>query len=128
MSFDDRNSSLDASNGPPITEIVDVGFDVRLLGSIVAESEEIHTDDSELLTRLESADTVASGVEARLDEILGTLDDLLIRLEPKDDELHQVGIQRSESQPDHPPLSNHEVRRSLLFDRAETDRSTLKAF
>ncbi|KAF8131613.1 hypothetical protein EV363DRAFT_1583866 [Boletus edulis] len=101
MSFDDLHSNLGASNGQVATEIVNVELDVKLLSSFVEESEEIHADDSELLTRLESADTMASGVEARLDEILDTLDDLLSRLEAKDgnsDTPQQVTIPRSESQ------------------------------
>lgn len=82
-------------------------LDVRLLGSLVAESEEIPADDSELselLARLDNADTMAGGVEARLDGILGTLDDLLTSLEPKDsDKPQEVTIPRSESQSERPP-------------------------
>jgi len=61
-------------------------------------------DDSELLARLDCAVTMASGVEARLDGILGELDDLLTSLEPKDnDKPQQVTIPPSESQPERPP-------------------------
>ena len=98
MSFDD----LRASNGRP--EIVDLELDVRLPGSLVEESEVIPADDSELLARLDSAVTMASGVEARLDGILGELDDLLTSLEPKDsDKPEQVTIPHSESQSERPP-------------------------
>lgn len=86
MSFDDLHNTP-ASNGRPPTEAVDIELDVSLSSSLVEESEEIPADDSEsleLLARLDSANTVASGVEARLDEILGTLDDLLANLELKD--------------------------------------------
>jgi len=38
-------------------------------------------DLMEILARLESADGMARGVEGKLDEILGTLDNLLISLE-----------------------------------------------
>lgn len=91
-------------------EAVDIELDVRLLGSLVAESEENFADNSELpelLARLDSADAVASGVEARLDEILGTLDDLLTSLELKDsDKPQEVAIPRSESQSERPPQSD----------------------
>lgn len=98
MSSDDLHSS----NGRP--EIVDIELDVRLLGSLVEESEDIPADDSELLARLDTAVTMAGGVEARLDEILGQLDDLLTSLEIKDsDEPQQVTIPRSESQSERPP-------------------------
>ncbi|KAH0837896.1 hypothetical protein J3R83DRAFT_6126 [Lanmaoa asiatica] len=105
MSFDDLHNTL-SSNDASTTEVVDIELDVRLLGSLVAESEEIPADDSELselLARLDSADTVASGVEARLDGILGTLDDLLTSLEPKDsDKSQEATIPRSEPQSKHP--------------------------
>jgi hypothetical protein len=39
----------------------------------------------EALARLESADGIARGVEGRLDELLGTLDDLLTSLEACDE-------------------------------------------
>ena len=103
MSFDDLHSSL-SSKGRPTTEATDIELDVRLLRSLVEESEGVPADDSELLARLNSADTVASGVEARLDEILGTLDDLLASLESKDsDKPQEVAIPRSEPQSRHPP-------------------------
>jgi hypothetical protein len=45
------------------------------------------TDDIvEILARLESADGVARDVEGRLDELLGTLDNLLTSLETRDEE------------------------------------------
>jgi hypothetical protein len=88
MSFDDLHSNLSgsaSSSGQLAAEaLVDVELDVRMLASLVPESEEIITDDTELLARLDSAHTVAGGVEARLDDILSTLDDLLTSLEPKD--------------------------------------------
>jgi predicted nucleotidyltransferase len=97
MSFDDLHSS----NGR--REIVDIELDVRLLGSL-AESEDTPADDSELLARLDTAVTMAGGVEAKLDEILGQLDDLITSLEPKDiDEPQQVTIPRSEPQSERPP-------------------------
>jgi len=103
MSVDDLHSSR-SSNNRPATEIVDIELDVGLSSSIVEGREEIPADDSELLARLDSAVAVAGGVEARLDEILGTLDDLLTSLEPKcSDKPQEVTIPRSESQPDRPP-------------------------
>lgn len=104
MSFDDLHSSLSASNGQSTTVITDIELDAKFLNSLVGESEETHADDSELLTRLEGADTMAGGVEARLDEILGTLDDLLASLETNDTSKPQPGaIPPSESQPERPP-------------------------
>lgn len=98
MSSDDLHSS----NGRP--EIVDIELDVRLLGSLVEESEDIPADDSELLARLDAAVTMAGGVEAGLDEILGQLDDLLTSLELKDnDESQQVTTPRLESRSERPP-------------------------
>lgn len=45
------------------------------------------TDDiAEILAHLESADGVARGIEGRLDELLGTLDNLLTSLEKRDEE------------------------------------------
>ncbi|KIL00785.1 hypothetical protein PAXRUDRAFT_123899, partial [Paxillus rubicundulus Ve08.2h10] len=69
-----------------------VDSDVTFLGSLIAESRQNPTNDSdllELLARLDSADGMARGVESRLDEILGTLDNLLTSLEPKDDKKSQ---------------------------------------
>ncbi|KIJ22220.1 hypothetical protein PAXINDRAFT_30873, partial [Paxillus involutus ATCC 200175] len=66
--------------------------DVTLLGSLIAESDQNPTNDSELselLARLDTADGMARGVESRLDEILGTLDNLLTSLELKDDKKSQ---------------------------------------
>ncbi|KAJ7459048.1 hypothetical protein B0H11DRAFT_2060208 [Mycena galericulata] len=40
---------------------------------------------AELLARLESADGVATGVESKLDSLLGNLDNLLAALEKKED-------------------------------------------
>lgn len=114
MSSDDLHSS----NGRP--EIVDIELDIRLLGSLVEESEDIPADDSELLARLDAAVTMAGGVEARLDEILGQLDDLLTSLEIKDsDEPQQVTIPRSESQSERPPSEQSRDSFFILFDRAE---------
>lgn len=84
MSFDDLRGSK------PSTDIVDIELDVRILAALVEEGVETSADDSELLARLESADTMASGVETRLDDLLGTLDDLLSALEPKDSDNTQV--------------------------------------
>lgn len=76
-------------------------LDVTLLSSLVAESGEIPADDSELselLARMDSADTMANGVEAKLDDILDTLDDLLTSLEPKNsDKQQETTIPPSES-------------------------------
>ncbi|KAF8844119.1 hypothetical protein BDN67DRAFT_963212 [Paxillus ammoniavirescens] len=94
MSFDDLNSSVDnrAPNGRQSHGVVDLECDVTFLGSLIAESDQNPTNDSELselLARLDSADGMARGVESRLDEILGTLDNLLTSLEPKDDKKSQ---------------------------------------
>ncbi|KAI9455733.1 hypothetical protein HD554DRAFT_2178390 [Boletus coccyginus] len=103
MSVDDLHSSR-SSNSRPTTEIVDIELDVSLSSSIVEGREEISADDSELLARLDSAVTVANGVDARLDEILGTLDDLLTSLEQKcSHNPQEVAIPHSESQPERPP-------------------------
>ncbi|KAG8219373.1 hypothetical protein J3R82DRAFT_291 [Butyriboletus roseoflavus] len=108
MSLDNLHSSSSSNDhNRPTTEATDIELGVRLLGSLVAESEVIPADDSELLellARLDSADTVASGVEAKLDGILGTLDDLLTSLELKDDsdKQQEAAIPRSEPQSGHP--------------------------
>ena len=103
MPFDDLHSSP-SSNERPAT---DMGLHVTLLASLVSECEEIPANDSELselLARLDSANTMASGVEAKVDEILGTLDDLLTSLEPKDsDNPQEATIPPSESQSEHSP-------------------------
>jgi len=66
----------------------------------VEECEGLSADDSELpelLARLDGAHTMANGVEAKLDEILGTLDDLLTTLEPKgNDKPQEATIPSSE--------------------------------
>ena len=86
--------SFDEPHGPA-TETVDGELDVALLSSLVAE---LPADDSELLARLDSAHNVANGVEAKVDEILGRLDDLLTSLEPKgSDKPQEITIPSSES-------------------------------
>lgn len=101
MSFDD----LLSSHGRPAE--LDVELDITLLGSLVAESGAAPADDlelPELLAHLDSADTVATGVEAKLDEILNTLDDLLASFEPSVDQKPRgATIPPSESFAGRPP-------------------------
>ncbi|KAF9225296.1 hypothetical protein BS17DRAFT_778407 [Gyrodon lividus] len=89
MSFDDLNSIVDdrAPNGRQSDGVADMELGVRSLGSLTVESGQNPTDDSELselLARLDNANSMARGVESRLDEILGTLDHLLTSLDPND--------------------------------------------
>ncbi|KIJ66458.1 hypothetical protein HYDPIDRAFT_166679 [Hydnomerulius pinastri MD-312] len=77
--------------------------DVRLLCTLLEGGNRDPTDDSELaelLARLDSADGVANGVESRLDELLGTLDNLLSSLEPENGD---------KTQRDLPPSSQAKV-------------------
>ena len=49
--------------------------------SLVPSSGDDEADVAELLRQLESADGIAKGVETRLDDIIGNLDNLLASLE-----------------------------------------------
>lgn len=63
MSFDDLHSNLGSvsfSGKLPVEVLVDVELDIRILASLMPESEEITTDDTELLARLDSAHTYYS--------------------------------------------------------------------
>lgn len=76
---DPSKSRLDSSLEADITQL-----NSFLLNGSLDHSNE--TDDlMEALARLESADGIARGVEGRLDELLGTLDDLLTSLEACDE-------------------------------------------
>jgi len=61
--------------------------DIDLLKSILAQDEQVPStgndaaDLAQLLTRLDSANGVASGIETKLDGVLGNLDRLLESLE-----------------------------------------------
>ncbi|KAF9245639.1 hypothetical protein BU15DRAFT_70709 [Melanogaster broomeanus] len=86
MSFDDLNSSVN-DRVRQSDRVVDVEPDVGLSGSLLTESDQTPISDSELvelLAHLDNADSMARGVESRLDGILDTLDNLLAGLEPKD--------------------------------------------
>ncbi|KAI0931672.1 hypothetical protein AcW2_000512 [Taiwanofungus camphoratus] len=60
--------------------------DVAFLQSILNQNDvdDDQLDVAELLRRLETADGIATGVEGRLDDIMGTLDNLLNALESGD--------------------------------------------
>ncbi|EPT03424.1 hypothetical protein FOMPIDRAFT_74696 [Fomitopsis schrenkii] len=60
--------------------------DVALLQSLLVQDpnfEESDLDVAEILRRFEAADGIATGLESRLDDIMGNLDSMLGALEPK---------------------------------------------
>ncbi|KAG9313926.1 hypothetical protein JVU11DRAFT_4698 [Chiua virens] len=103
MNVDDLLSSLAAS---PPAAVVEEDINVTASRLRVEETQEHPADDmelAELLARLDGADTVASEVEAKLDGILGTLDNLLSTLEPKDsDKPQEATTSPSERSPSYP--------------------------
>ena len=82
-----RSSTTESQSSSNGTRSLDV--DIALLGSLLSQSsgsEECDIEGPELqklLKRLETADGVAQGVESRLDEIIGSLDQILGGLEAK---------------------------------------------
>ncbi len=61
--------------------------DLALLTTLLSQDNLDETDEANvaaLLSRLESADGVAQGMEHKLDSLLGNLDTLLATLEPQD--------------------------------------------
>jgi hypothetical protein len=72
---------LDAS--AQTTALDSIEIDVAQLKQLLSQepSAESETEIAELLQRLESVDGMARGVESRLDDVLGNLNDLLASLE-----------------------------------------------
>lgn len=112
------NNTNDGTNSPSnsnIDDSLEAHLNALLSNSSLDDSN--GTDDlTEILARLESADGIASGVEGRLDELLGTLDNLLTSMETRDDETmpenertmtieaEQVAVIATESNPSGPAL------------------------
>jgi hypothetical protein len=115
-SFIMSNNTNDGTNSPSNSNI-DNSLEAHL-NSLLSNSsldDSNGTDDlTEILARLESADGIASGVEGRLDELLETLDNLLISMETRDGETmpenertmtieaEQVAVIATESNPSGP--------------------------
>ncbi|KAG0703684.1 hypothetical protein DFH29DRAFT_773002, partial [Suillus ampliporus] len=79
---DSSNNRLDGSLDADIAHLNTLLLNGSLDGSNETE------DLTEILARLESADGVAQGIDGRLDEILGTLDNLLTSLETRDEAIN----------------------------------------
>ncbi|OAX39533.1 hypothetical protein K503DRAFT_865347 [Rhizopogon vinicolor AM-OR11-026] len=115
-----NNTADNGHNGPSNKQDDSLETDIAHLSTIISNGsldDSNETDDlMEILARLESADGVARGVEGRLDELLGTLDNLLTSLEPHDEEripenektitveVERVAVISSESNPSGPAL------------------------
>ncbi|OJA18056.1 hypothetical protein AZE42_05421 [Rhizopogon vesiculosus] len=116
-----NNNTADNGHNIPSNRLDDsLEADITHLSALISNGsldDSNETDDlKEILARLESADGVAKGVEGRLDELLGTLDNLLTSLEPHDEEripenettitveAEQVAVISSESNPSGPTL------------------------
>jgi hypothetical protein len=75
------------ASAPASTSNTSLEGDITLLTSLLSQSASVDEGDiegaelQELLRRLETADGVARGVESRLDEIIGSLDQMLGSLE-----------------------------------------------
>ena len=68
---------------------IDLGVDVAQLSSLLSqESAEGDADVAELLRRIDTAESMAQGVETKLDNMLENLDTLLASLESRTDAYH----------------------------------------
>ncbi|CCL98893.1 uncharacterized protein FIBRA_00900 [Fibroporia radiculosa] len=79
------NGTTNPANGArPSDQQRTLQSEIALLQSILSQNgpEDAEANVAELLRRLETADGIATGVESRLDEIIGNLDNLIGTLEP----------------------------------------------
>lgn len=84
--------------------------DITLLQSLLSQDETVEDSDpdiTELLRRLEAADGVATGLEDRLDEIIGGLDNLLGTLETGE---QQVGTSQETATEDDSVVQEEQTR------------------
>lgn len=90
------NTNGTIPNGTPSAEPRStLESDVALLQSLLVEDpnfEESDVNVVELLRRLETADGIATGLESRLDDIMGSLDSMLGALEPKGEIVEQESV------------------------------------
>ena len=84
------------TNGAPSTESRSaLEADVALLQALLVQDhnfEESDFDVVEILRRLETADGIATGLESRLDDIMGNLDSMLGALDPKGQIVEQESV------------------------------------
>lgn len=109
MTTSEPNGTIPDSNTQR-TALENLEVDVAQLSLLLAQepTSEGDTEIAELLQRLESADGMARGVESRLDDILGNLDNMLASLEPSDKD-SQVVVQRA-------PAEEESLDRSVVLE------------
>ncbi|TFY50561.1 hypothetical protein EVJ58_g10997 [Rhodofomes roseus] len=74
------------ANGAPASQPRNtLDADLALLQTLLAQgqNDESEADVAEILRRLETADGIATGLESRLDDIMGNIDTMLGALEPQ---------------------------------------------
>lgn len=93
-------SSRERENAANTPDKGNLQADIALLASLLAADKGDDIDDtdiSELLQRLDTAHGVASGVESRLDGILGNLDEILGSLEASSAESESATVNETQS-------------------------------
>jgi hypothetical protein len=99
MTTNKTNGTIPDSNAQR-TALENIENEVAQLTRLLAQepTSEGETEIAELLQRLESADGMATGVESKLDSLLGNLDDMLASLEPSSKESAVTVMQESAEQ------------------------------